>query len=64
VRLTIYNAQGQAVRTLMDGPSPAGAQVVRWDGRDDRGSRVASGIYYYRLEAAGFSETQKMLLLK
>lgn len=64
VRMTIYNAQGQAVRTLVDGPRPAGAQAVRWDGRDDRGRGVASGIYYYRLEAAGFSETQKMLLLK
>jgi hypothetical protein len=66
VRLTIFSTSGTRVRTLIDGTREAravGHEVV-WDGRDDSGGRVASGVYFYRLEAAGVVETRKMTLLK
>jgi flagellar hook assembly protein FlgD len=42
----------------------AGAHVTTWDGRDDQGERVASGVYFYRLTTPTFSQTRKMVLLK
>ena len=51
VRLVIFNALGQPVRTLVDEFQVAGPYVVPWDGRDDRGRRVANGAYLYRLQA-------------
>jgi len=53
VRLAVYNVLGQKVRTLLEGPQPAGAAQVRWDGRTDGGREVANGIYYVRLAARG-----------
>jgi hypothetical protein len=66
VRLTIFSPSGARVRTLVDGvQSPlGGGNVVTWDGRDESGKRAASGVYFYRLEAAGTVETRKMVLLK
>jgi hypothetical protein len=64
VRLTVYNMMGQMVRTLVNGPQPAGNHAVRWDGRDDAGRRVASGIYLYRLQANGFESVRRMMLVK
>jgi hypothetical protein len=66
VRLTIFSPNGARVRTLVDGTSAprAGGHEVVWDGRDDSGRLVASGVYFYRLEAAGAVETHKMTLLK
>jgi FlgD Ig-like domain len=63
--LRIYSADGGLVRTLADGPHKSGL-IYRadWDGTDDRGRRVASGVYFYRLENAGEQTTRKMLLLK
>ena len=49
VRMEIYNIRGQLVRVLIDGMQPAGYQSVRWDGRDDAGRPVASGVYFNRL---------------
>jgi M6 family metalloprotease-like protein len=63
-RLEIFNTRGQRVRTLLDGvPSAHRLQLV-WDGRDDQGSTLGSGIYYYRLRSGAFSETRKMLMIK
>jgi hypothetical protein len=64
VRLAVYNALGQQVSVLIDDVQPAGPHRVEWDGTDDHGRRVASGVYMYRLESAVFSEARKMLLLK
>jgi hypothetical protein len=64
VRLLVFDAAGRAVRALVDGPVGAGARSVAWDGRDDAGRRVASGVYYYRLETASFSESRSMVLAR
>ncbi|MFQ6008810.1 MAG: FlgD immunoglobulin-like domain containing protein, partial [Candidatus Zixiibacteriota bacterium] len=69
VRLDIYNLLGQSVRSLALGEQKMGRYSVRWDGKDDRGGDVASGIYIYRLEAftnqrQDFVESKRMLLLR
>jgi serine protease AprX len=62
--LKIYNILGQLVRTIVDEPKSAGEYEVVWDGKNERGEEMASGIYFYRLKAGDFTETRKMLLLK
>jgi hypothetical protein len=62
--LHIYNLAGQRVRTLFDGPVPSGLGRAEWDGLDDAGNSVSSGIYLYRMEAEGFGQTRKLLLLR
>jgi len=59
VRLTVFDVRGRVVAVLADGHYPAGSHQVRWDAGD-----VASGLYFYRLEAPGFSETRKLTILK
>jgi hypothetical protein len=62
VRLAIYNVSGQLVRTTTLGPAADGRWT--WDGRDDQGRDVASGIYIYRLETAWQMIARRMLLLR
>jgi hypothetical protein len=62
--LRIYNVLGGEVRTLLDEQRGAGNYQVVWDGKDDRGREVASGIYFYRLKAGKFTEAKRMLFLK
>ena len=64
VSLVIYNVRGARVRTLVDGLHAGGRFTVEWNGRNDSGSKVSSGVYFYRLEQPGFSATRKMLLVK
>ena len=64
VSLCIYNVLGQKVRTLADGFYASGTHSVTWNGYDDGGSSVSSGVYFYRIEASSFIETRKMILLK
>lgn len=65
VTLRIYNVMGQEVRTLVGGAvQPASTYSVAWDGKDNAGRAVTSGIYMYRLEAGQLTETRKMTLLK
>ena len=64
VVLRIYDAQGRVVRTLVEEPFAEGEHQVRWNGRDDQGREVASGAYYYRLVADGFTGSKTMILLK
>ena len=64
VRLVIYNALGQPVRTLVDEIQAAGKYQVPWDGRDHRGARVANGAYLYRLQAGEIARVRKMLVLE
>ncbi|MCB2230163.1 T9SS type A sorting domain-containing protein [bacterium] len=63
-RLTVSNVLGQHVRTVVDCRQGAGSYEVEWDGRDDRGRVVGSGVYFYRLEVGDRSLSRKMLLLK
>lgn len=64
VRLVVYNAAGQVVRTLVDGPIERGRHQLSWDGIDDAGRSVSSGVYFVRLEVEGQSTTQKLIMLK
>jgi len=64
VRLVIYNILGQEVKTLVNEEKQAGIYKVFWDGTDDMGEKVASGIYLSRIEIGGFSEVKKMVLVK
>ena len=64
VKLTVYDILGRRVKTLCEGYQDAGMKRVTWDGRDDQGDQLGSGIYFYRLQAGKFSQTQKMTLLK
>lgn len=64
VSISIYNVLGQQVRTLVNEELEAKSYVVDWDGTSDGGAKVASGIYFYRMEAGSFVETKKMMLLK
>jgi hypothetical protein len=64
VTLTIYNVVGKKVRTLVSGEMDGGTHFVRWNGTDENGSRVASGIYFYRLKTQVFDQTMKMVLMK
>ncbi len=64
VRLAVYDIHGHRVASLVDGDLVAGEHTTVWRGRDDRGSLVASGVYLYRIEAAGRVETRTMVLLK
>lgn len=64
VRLTVYNALGQAVRTLATDAFAAGTHTVAWDGKDSAGRSVSSGTYVYRIEAGAFRDVKKMVLVK
>ncbi len=64
VSLNVYDVQGRLVRTLMHGEMIAGRHEVVWEGRDEGGNGVASGTYFYRLQADNGSLVRKMLLLK
>jgi hypothetical protein len=64
VRLAVYNAMGQVIRVLADGPAEPGRHTALWDGRGRTGGRVASGVYFYRVESGGFVATRKMLVLR
>jgi hypothetical protein len=64
VTLTIYNILGQKMRTLVDGRQEAGTKILNWDGKDEKGRDLASGIYFCRLKAGEITETKRMVLLK
>lgn len=62
--LEVYNVLGQKVRTLLQQQVEPGYHVVLWDGNNDQGMRVSSGVYYYRISSAEFNDIKKMALLK
>ncbi|MDH3890015.1 MAG: T9SS type A sorting domain-containing protein [candidate division Zixibacteria bacterium] len=64
VSLCIYNVMGQRVACLIDQAFGSGNHQVTWDGRDETGVLVGSGVYFYRLEAGSFTQTRKMTLMK
>lgn len=62
--LKVYDLRGALVKTLVDGIGHPGNYSVLWDGRDQTGNSVSSGMYFYRLQAGAFTESRKMLLLR
>ncbi|MCK4545901.1 MAG: T9SS type A sorting domain-containing protein [Candidatus Eisenbacteria sp.] len=64
VRLNVYNVRGQTVRMLANGVRETGEHAVHWDGLDNAGHSVASGVYFCTLETGGFVATRKMVLLR
>lgn len=64
VVLKIYNVLGQEIKTLVDARQPAGIYSIAWDGKNNAGRSVASGLYIYRMEAADFVHQRKMMLLR
>jgi glucose/arabinose dehydrogenase len=64
VRLTVFDLLGQKVATLVSGHAEAGSYSARWDGRDESGSAVASGVYLYRLVTPEFQEARRLALLR
>ncbi|NLH93363.1 MAG: T9SS type A sorting domain-containing protein [Candidatus Cloacimonetes bacterium] len=63
-RLAVYNTKGQLIRTLVDSELSGGKHSVVWNGLDEAGKSVSSGVYLYKLETAGASQTRRMLLMK
>lgn len=64
VSVDIYNLKGQHIRTLMDESKAAGDHSILWDGCDDQGRAVASGVFLYKIHAGKYSSSRKMVLLK
>jgi immune inhibitor A len=62
--LKVYNIAGRLVRTLVDKEVPPGDYSVTWDGKDEGGNQVSSGVYFYQLKARDQTQTKKMVLLK
>jgi flagellar hook assembly protein FlgD len=60
----IYNVLGQRIRTLVASPVKAGYHRVVWDGRDEHGNNVPSGVYFYSFRAGEYSANKKMVLLR
>jgi hypothetical protein len=64
VELTIYNQLGQSVRMLFSGNQSAGTYQMQWDGKNDKGGNVSTGLYFYRIKAGSFVQMKKMMLIK
>ncbi len=64
VRIMIHNILGQKVRGLLNQRQTAGYKTILWDGRNDNGTEVSSGVYFYRIEAGNLVKCKKMVLLK
>jgi len=64
VKLTVYGLDGRKVATLVNEERDAGTYEVNWMGRDDQGQLVASGTYFYRIDAGPYSQVRKMTLMK
>ena len=64
VRLRIFDPSGRLVRALASHNESPGTKIVEWNGRDENGAPVASGVYFCRLDEPGFTETRKMVILR
>ena len=64
VELVIYNLMGQVVRTLVNSELAGGYHEIRWNGLSDKGASVATGMYFYQINAGSYHATKKMVLLK
>jgi hypothetical protein len=64
VRLSVYNVLGQRIKTLLNAQYAAGTHEVIWDGRNESGGEVSSGVYFYLLETDSFRDAKKMLMIR
>ncbi len=64
ISLAVFDVSGRLVRTLHEGPLPAGDHLVAWEGTDDAGHRVANGLYYCRLQADQAARERSVILLR
>jgi len=64
VTVRIYNVKGQVIKNLLNGKVKAGSHTLQWNGTDDNGSPVSSGIYLVKLQGEGFASSRKMTLMK
>jgi len=64
VNIAVYNTLGQVVRNMVGATKPAGVHEVLWDGKDNRGVEMGSGIYFYAIRAGEFLASKKMVLLR
>jgi flagellar hook assembly protein FlgD len=64
VELTVYNTVGQPIRTLVNSNQSAGTYQLQWDGKNDKGVNVSTGLYFYRIKAGSFVQMKKMMLIK
>ena len=64
MKLVIYNIAGQRVKTLMDKAQPAGQHQISWNGTDDFGQSVGSGVFFYRLSTENQVQTRRMVLIR
>jgi hypothetical protein len=64
VTLSVYNLKGQLVRSLVAEDMKAGNHSITWNGMDNSGKAVSSGVYLYRMQAPGYTQTRKMMLMK
>jgi hypothetical protein len=64
VKISVYNVLGQNVRTLVNEFKDANAHTAVWNGLDDAGNIVSSGVYFYRIQTGDYSDIRKMVLMK
>jgi flagellar hook assembly protein FlgD len=64
VRLAVYDARGRHIATLVDATMPSGTHATHWDGIDERGRKLASGVYLIRAEAGSERSSQSIVLMK
>jgi hypothetical protein len=64
VTINVYNLKGQKVKTLVNDTKAAGEHTVVWNGKDDSGNNVSSGVYFYKMQAGRYTSTKKMILMK
>ncbi len=64
VKIDVYNILGKKVRTLVDGKKAAGSYSIQWDGTNDQGMKVSSGVYFCKMRTQTFNKTSKMLMMK
>ncbi len=62
--LKIYDVLGREIKTLVNKEQANGVYEVNWNGDDELGNKVSTGVYFYRIDAGDFVQTKKMMLIK